>query len=138
MNFMQEDPPIISTFQIPLPSVFRWFGAGLALIATALTLWIHRTLGKQYSAKLEIQTGHQLITMGPYSKIRHPMYASLNLFSLSVSLISANLLLIIFAIFVAIPFHWITKVEEELLIEQFGEEYLAYMKTTGRFVPRLR
>ncbi|UCG00917.1 MAG: isoprenylcysteine carboxylmethyltransferase family protein [Candidatus Heimdallarchaeota archaeon] len=130
-------PPIVLIFQIPLPSVIRWFGGGIALIATALTVWIHRILGKQYSAKLEIQKGHELITVGPYSKIRHPMYSSLNLFSLSVSLISANLLLILFAISVAIPFHWITRAEEELLIEQFGEEYLEYMQTTGRFFPRL-
>ena len=110
----------------------------MALFATGLTLWIHRTLGQQYSAKLEIQKDHQLITVGPYSKVRHPMYTTLNLFSLSVSLISANILLIFFAISVAIPFYWIVRAEEELLIGQFGEEYLEYMKTTGRFFPRLR
>ena len=129
--------PLVLSFQIPLPSVIRWFGGGMALFATGLTLWIHRTLGQQYSAKLEIQTDHQLITVGPYSKVRHPMYIALNLFSISVSLISANLLLIMFAISIAIPFYWIVRAEEELLIEQFGEEYLEYMKTTGRFLPRL-
>ncbi|MFX0016344.1 MAG: methyltransferase [Promethearchaeota archaeon] len=131
-------PQFILIFQLPLPSIIRWFGGGIALIATGFTLWIHRSLGKQYSAKLEIQMDHQLITGGPYNKIRHPMYTSLNLFSLSVSLITANLLLIVFAIFVAIPFHWITKVEEALLIDQFGDEYREYMNTTGRFFPRLR
>ena len=131
-------PQLILSFQIPLPSVIRWIGGGIALFATGLTVWIHRTLGNQYSAKLEIQQDHQLITVGPYRKVRHPMYTTLNLFSLSVSLISANLLLIIFAISVAIPFYWITMAEEELLREQFGEEYLAYMQTTGRFLPRLR
>ena len=131
-------PSLILVFQIALPSLIRWFGGGIALIATGLTAWIHRTLGNQYSAKLEIQEDHQLITVGPYSKVRHPMYVTLNLFSLSVSLITANFLLILFAIFVAIPFHWIARVEEELLIEEFGEEYLEYMKTTRRFFPRLR
>jgi protein-S-isoprenylcysteine O-methyltransferase Ste14 len=131
-------PLLVLDFQMALPSVVRWLGGGLALCAIGLTVWIHRTLGKQYSAKLEIQQDHQLITVGPYRKIRHPMYTTLNLFSLSVSLISANLLLISFAILVVIPFYWITKAEEALLIEQFGEEYLMYMQTTGRFFPRLR
>ncbi|MFX1367143.1 MAG: methyltransferase family protein, partial [Promethearchaeota archaeon] len=49
-----------------------------------------------------------------------------------------NLLLIMFAIFLSIPFHWITKIEETLLIDQFGDEYLEYMKATGRFIPRMR
>ena len=30
-----------------------------------------------------------------------------------------------------------TKKEEEKLIERFGDEYLRYMETTGRFWPRL-
>ncbi|PWI48067.1 hypothetical protein CEE45_08565 [Candidatus Heimdallarchaeota archaeon B3_Heim] len=59
------------------------------------------------------------------------------MFSLSVSLITANLLLIFLAVFVAIPFYWIARNEEKILIEQFGDEYLEYMKTSGRFFPRL-
>jgi protein-S-isoprenylcysteine O-methyltransferase Ste14 len=130
-------PQTLLVFQITLPLYIRWFGAGMAIIAITLTIWIHRTLGKQYSAKLEIQKGHQLIKVGPYSRVRHPMYTTLNLFSLSVSLITSNLLLIFLAISVAIPFFWIARAEEEILIEQFGEEYLDYMKITGRFLPRL-
>lgn len=131
-------PQTIQWFQIPLPPLVRWFGAGMAGIAIILTVWIHQTLGRQYSAKLEIQKDHMLITVGPYSRVRHPMYTTLNLFSLSVSVITANLLLIFFAISIAIPFFWIVKAEEEILIEQFGDEYLEYMKYTGRFLPRLR
>jgi protein-S-isoprenylcysteine O-methyltransferase Ste14 len=131
-------PQTILMFQIALHSLIRWFGVGMAVIAIALTVWIHRTLGRQYSAKWEIQKGHKLITVGPYSRVRHPMYTTLNLFSLSVSLITANLLLILLAISIAIPFFWIARAEEEILIEQFAEEYLEYMKITGRFFPRLR
>lgn len=130
-------PQTILLFQIALPLLIRWFGVGMAVIAIALTVWIHRALGRQYSAKWEIQKGHKLITVGPYSRVRHPMYTTLNLFSLSVSLITANLLLILLAIFVVIPFFWIARAEEEILIEQFGEEYLEYMNITGRFFPRL-
>jgi len=131
-------PQTILLFQIALPLLIRWFGVGMAVIAIALTVWIHHTLGKQYSAKWEIQEGHKLITVGPYSRVRHPMYTTLNLFSLSVSLITANLLLILLAISVAIPFFWIARAEEEILIEQFGEDYLEYMNITGRFFPRFR
>ena len=130
-------PQIVFSFQIDLPFIIRWVGVGMALLAIVLTVWIHRVLGRQYSAKWEIQKDHKLIIVGPYSRVRHPMYTTLNLFSLSVSLISSNLLLILLAISVVIPFFWIAKAEEEILIEQFGEEYLDYMKITGRFFPRL-
>ncbi|MFW9888569.1 MAG: isoprenylcysteine carboxylmethyltransferase family protein [Candidatus Thorarchaeota archaeon] len=130
-------PDTVLVFQMALPILIRWAASGLAMIAVAFLFWIHHTLGKQYSAKLEIQEQHQLITAGPYSRIRHPMYTIFILFSLSVSLISANLLLILFAIFLSIPFHWITRIEETLLIDQFGDEYLEYMKHTGRFLPHI-
>jgi protein-S-isoprenylcysteine O-methyltransferase Ste14 len=130
-------PQWISGFQLALPVWIRWLGVGVALSGVVLTLWIHHVLGRMYSAKLEIQKQHQLVTVGPYRKVRHPMYTVLNLFSLSVSLISANLLLMLFAVFVAIPFYWIARGEEKMLIDQFGDEYLEYMKHTGRFFPQL-
>ncbi|MFW9800575.1 MAG: methyltransferase [Candidatus Thorarchaeota archaeon] len=129
-------PQWIQMFHLPLPLWIRWLGVGLAVVGTVLVVWIHRTLGRQYSAKWEIQEQHELITVGPYSRVRHPMYTTFILFSSSVSLITANLLLILFAISVAIPFYWIARKEEEILIDQFGNEYIQYMKHTGRFLPR--
>ena len=130
-------PQWIQVFRLSLPLWIRWLGVGLAVVGVALTGWIHHSLGRQYSAKLEIQEEHQLITAGPYSRVRHPMYFTLNLFSISVSLISGNLLLILFAISVAIPFYWIARIEERMLTDQFGDEYMDYMERTGRFLPRL-
>jgi protein-S-isoprenylcysteine O-methyltransferase Ste14 len=31
-----------------------------------------------------------------------------------------------------------TSIEEQVLIQRFGDEYLKYMRRTGRFLPRLR
>ncbi|WP_455464016.1 methyltransferase family protein [Candidatus Hodarchaeum mangrovi] len=129
-------PQTIDIFQFEFPSILRLFGAIMAVFTTILTVWVHHTLGTQYSARWRIRKDHQLITTGPYSLVRHPMYTTLNLFSFSVSIITANTLIIFFALWVAIPFFWITRTEEKFLIELFGEEYLEYMKNTGRFFPR--
>jgi protein-S-isoprenylcysteine O-methyltransferase Ste14 len=131
-------PDWIFWAHIDLTIVVRFLGAGIAILSIGLVFWIHRTLGKQYSAKHEIQKDHQLITAGPYSLVRHPMYTTLNLFSISMALVSSNLLLIIFAVLVALPFPWIAMREEAMLTDQFGDEYRAYMKRTGRFFPPIR
>lgn len=131
-------PDWISWAYIELTPVVRFFGAGVAVLSIALVAWIHRVLGRQYSAKHEIQKGHQLITVGPYSRVRHPMYTTLNLFSISMSLVSSNLLLILFSVLVALPFPWIAMREEAMLTDQFGDEYRTYMKRTGRFLPPIR
>ena len=131
-------PDLIFWAYIELPSLIRCCGVGIALAATGLVLTTHRTLGAQYSAKQEIQKEHVLISEGIYNQIRHPMYTSFITFSLAVAIISSNLLLIIFAIIVVIPFPWMARKEEEMLIEQFGQDYTEYMERTGRFFPPFR
>ncbi len=118
--------------------LIRWGGSILGSISIGLLVWTHSTLGRQYAAKLEIQQDHKLIEVGPYSKVRHPMYTIFSLFSLAVALVASNWFLLIFAILMAIPFHWISQNEEQMLIGQFGDEYLDYMKRTGRFLPQIR
>lgn len=131
-------PDLIFWAHIGLPFLVRLLGVAIAIIATVLVFTTHRLLGAQYSAKQEIQKDHLLISEGIYGKIRHPMYTGFNLFSLAVAMISANILLIIFAILVALPFPWMAMKEEEMLIEQFGDKYQDYMNRTGRFFPPLR
>jgi protein-S-isoprenylcysteine O-methyltransferase Ste14 len=75
---------------------------------------------------------------GVFSVVRHPMYLSeillyLGLLLLSVSLIAAGVWL------AAIGFlHAIARSEERLLAARFGDEYAAYARDVGMWLPRLR
>ena len=131
-------PDWIFWAHLDLHILIRWFGVALGVLSIGLLTWIHQTLGRQYAAKLEIQKEHALIEAGPYKKVRHPMYTVFISFSLAVALISSNLLILIFAILIAIPFHWIAQKEERMLTDQFGEDYLSYIDRTGRFLPPIR
>ncbi len=128
----------ISWSQIVMPSWLRWLGVIGAMFSVLLVAWIHRTLGRQYSAELVIQKDHALVTSGPYARTRHPMYTALNLFSFSIALTTSNILILFFAILVIVPFPWIARMEEKMLLETFGEAYREYMNKTGRFFPRIR
>ena len=130
--------PWTSWSQIALPTWLRWLGVIGATSSTLLVAWIHRELGRQYSAELAIQKEHALVTTGPYARTRHPMYTTLNMFSLSMALTTSNLLVLLFAALVVVPFPWIARAEEEMLLETFGEDYREYMERTGRFFPRIR
>ena len=131
------DASWVSWSRLELPSWVRWLGAAGAVSSTVLVAWIHRALGRQYSAEFAIQKDHVLVTTGPYARARHPMYTALNAYSLSMALMSSNLLLIFFAVLVALPFPWIAEQEEQMLLETFGDEYHEYMRRTGRFFPRI-
>ncbi|MFX0054130.1 MAG: methyltransferase [Candidatus Hermodarchaeota archaeon] len=130
--------PWMDWFQIlQYPILLRVAGAILVLIMIPLLAWIHRELDRQYSAVLEIKSDHRLITTGPYERVRHPMYTVLILFFFGMSLVSANLIVIVFAVLLMLAFPFWIRVEEEKMIETFGEEYIEYMKRTGRFFPRI-
>lgn len=128
----------ISWSYIVMPSWLRWLGVIGAMFSVLLVAWIHRTLGRQYSAELAIQKDHTLVTSGPYARTRHPMYTALNMFSFSLALTTSNILVLFFAVLVIVPFPWIARMEEKMLLETFGEDYREYMSKSGRFFPRIR
>jgi len=66
------------------------------------------------------------------------MYSVFILFTLSIILIAANLLLTIFGLILCVMFYPISKQEEQMLITEFGDQYRNYMERTGRFFPQLR
>lgn len=130
--------PWILWFQLSFLTWIRWLALPIAILCVPALYWTHHTLGKQYSANLEIQSDHKFITDGPYSGIRHPMYTIFIVFSIAMALLTLNLLIIFFSILVSISFPSVAEREELMLIDAFGDDYRSYMRRTGRFLPRLR
>ena len=79
-----------------------------------------------------------MIASGPYRWIRHPIYAAFLLILGSLLLISANWF---------VGGMWIgmtglgvasrIRMEEAMMVGQFGEQYRAYLRRTGRLFPRI-
>ena len=124
--------------QLLLPPMVRAIGILTAISSLPILIWTHQTLGKYYSEVLELKEKHILITSGPYSRIRHPMYTVFIIFTISIALISANLLVIVFSIVIIVQFPSLAKQEEQMLLDLFGDEYGDYMKQTNRFFPLKR
>jgi len=128
-------PPWFLWSQLPLPVLLQAIGIIIGLCTLPLLIWTHRTLGKYYAPVLELKKKHTLITIGPYSRVRHPMYCVFMLFTLSMALITVNLFVTIFSIIVISQFPFIARQEETMLLKQFGGIYQNYLKRTGRFFP---
>ncbi|MGB9182106.1 MAG: protein-S-isoprenylcysteine O-methyltransferase [Pyrinomonadaceae bacterium] len=122
-----------------LPTFVPWFGAAV-MVAALLLFWrSHADLGENWSRTLEIRKGHQLVMRGVYRLIRHPMYASIWLFSLAQGLLLQNWLAG-WSAFVAFAIMYFVRIpqEERMMGDFFGQEYSDYMLRTGRLFPRVR
>jgi protein-S-isoprenylcysteine O-methyltransferase Ste14 len=116
----------------------RPFGAGVLCLVAGLW-WFHRShsdLGTYWSVTLELRENHRLITEGVYSRVRHPMYAALFLYSIGQALVIPNWVVgpsyfVTFGILFALRIG----AEERMMLETFGDEYAAYMARTKLLVP---
>src|SRR5208337_1784918 len=86
----------------PLPFWLRWAGFALGLASLGLWTWTHVALGTLWSAQLQLRANHRLVTSGPYSRIRHPMYTAILVWATSLGFVIANWVPIIFAVWVAL------------------------------------
>jgi len=120
---------------LPLPVWLRCVGIALGLASLGLCTWTHVALGRLWSAQLQLRTAHRLVTDGPYSRIRHPMYTAIFGWIVSLGLVMVSWIPLIIAAWVAVIFATRAPREEQMMLERFGDEYRAYMKRTGRFFP---
>jgi len=126
---------LVRKFAFPAPGWLRWTGLGLGITSVGLFAWTHVTLGRFWSTCLQLRPDHRLITAGPYARIRHPMYSAILGWMMSLGLVAANWIPFVFAALSALNFILRIQPEEEMMLQQFGDEYRAYMKRTRRLLP---
>jgi protein-S-isoprenylcysteine O-methyltransferase Ste14 len=121
-----------------LPSWARWCGAVLGALAGGLITWTFRTLGHNLTDTVVTRRDATLVTHGPYRWVRHPFYLAFAIAVIANSLITANAFLAIVGTAAFLVMVARTSIEEQKLIDRFGDGYREYMRHTGRFLPRLR
>ncbi|MEZ5941639.1 MAG: isoprenylcysteine carboxylmethyltransferase family protein [Planctomycetaceae bacterium] len=132
------DPTLMAWAAVPLPIWIRWSGFALISVWGVLFVWTFQTLGKNLTDTVVTRKEHLLVTSGPYRYVRHPFYLSFLFATLGGGVVTANWYLFVTGL---LPFAFLvvrTRIEEEKLVERFGDEYTEYMSRTGRFWPRLR
>ena len=121
---------------LPLAAAVRWAGVGLGVASVGFWTWTHLALGRMWSAQLQLRPDHHLVTTGPYARIRHPMYTAIMAWMAGAALAAANWALVAFAVAMVVFLASRVPNEERMMLERFGADYRAYMKRSGRFLPR--
>jgi protein-S-isoprenylcysteine O-methyltransferase Ste14 len=110
-----------------------------ALLVGWMILLVSRLqIGRYGGPRITIEDDHRLITNGMYRFIRNPQYLGMLLilsgyaFSLGSLIITAMIVICLLAIL-----RNRIRLEEELLIAAFGDEYREYMRRTWRLFPHI-
>lgn len=132
------------------------FGYMFILLGLILRIWAQITLGRNWSINVRLAQKHSLITTGPYSIVRHPMYSAYGLFALGTFFLTQSIGMENASIYRAVLAHEIQKTlidtwflflllvairacsEELALKDRFGLVFDHYEKDTGMFFPNLR
>lgn len=109
-------------------------GAGLALVA--VTVWHFATLGKGTLAPWD--PPRRLVVRGVYRYVRNPMISGVILILVGEATAMRSRDLLSWAAgFFLINVVYIPLLEEEWLIQRFGDDYREYRRHVPRWVPRL-
>ena len=100
--------------------------------------WVLRSLGHNVSETVLTKREHQLVIVGPYQWVRHPLYTTGIVLFVALGLMLASWLVLLIAAFTALLFYLlVVPAEERALVAKFGERYRMYMRGTGRLLPRV-
>ena len=123
--------------RINLPQIFsnHLISIGLtaffASVFIIIFLWSVKSLPRR-------ERENTLCTKGTYKYFRHPIYAAfLSAFNPGLAFLLNNYIYLIWAILLHPIWHLIINQEEKLLIEIFGNDYINYQTSTGRFIPKI-
>jgi len=126
---------------IVLQSLSYRFGAisliGLVCFTVGVTIRLaaRRTLRGRFAHRLTKAEGHTLVKYGVYSYVRHPAYLGSNFLDSGIALLLNSLLgFLLMQLLVPLLLYRI-RIEERILMKEFGDEYSEYVRTTKKLIP---
>jgi protein-S-isoprenylcysteine O-methyltransferase Ste14 len=110
-------------------------GVLLDLAGLLLTVWARVYLGRNWSGVVTIKEDHELITSGPYTLVRHPIYSGLLLAFVGLAVARGEWRGILAVMIAAAAFWRKLRIEERWMRERFGDKYQAYSARVPALIP---
>ncbi|RRB06317.1 methyltransferase family protein [Larkinella rosea] len=118
----------------PRTPVFQSIGCVMCAAGVAFAIWARTHLGRNWGMPMSVKEKPDLITTGPYRRIRHPIYTGI-LLAMFSCLVTAGFMWLIWLLLYGGYFLYSAKKEENRMVQLFPDEYGEYRKQTGMFLP---
>lgn len=107
----------------------RAVGVGLSLVGVLLIWWAVRAVGE-----VNVEKPATLVTTGPFSFSRNPMYVGWSVLYLGLSLVVNTVWLVVAFPLVVAAAHRVVLQEERALEREFGDAYRTYRRDVPRYL----
>ena len=126
-------------YQAPLAVIISqpWNLAGIAIIVTAAAIVVQPALAfrKADTSIIPFRESSSLVRNGMYRFSRNPMYLGMLTALIGVCIVLGSLgPLIVPALFYLIIRHRFIRIEESMLEQKFGDEYLEFKRSVRRWI----
>jgi protein-S-isoprenylcysteine O-methyltransferase Ste14 len=140
-RYLQVSTPIyaflaLADHSLPWGTPVAWIGLCLSMASTVLFIWSMLSLRGRYSHCFDSFVPDSLTERGPYNFIRHPIYAANCLMLVGLFLSTSSWGVLANCVILAIYYYRAAGREEASLV-QYLPGYAAYLRRTGKFLPRL-
>jgi len=136
LSYLENTNIIIPFIPFWNDPIVAYVGIGFLIIGGIIMIISRIQLGKYGTPVVHTGEDHKLVTKGFYKVVRHPMYFGA-IFMMVGSYLAFKSIFVLIGMTILNIF--LTKmriqIEEETLIETFGEEYRNYMKRTKKLIP---
>ena len=119
----------------PVDSVVRLVGIVAVIAAGLLAMWGLRSIGGEMASQAEVRADTELVTGGAFGLVRHPLYLSILLLWAGASIALGSWFMAASTIVLVPPFIARSRLEEELLVEHFGDAYRRYQDRVPMLLP---
>jgi protein-S-isoprenylcysteine O-methyltransferase Ste14 len=111
-------------------------GIGLAIFVAglALAVWARLYLGRNWGTPMSQKDEPELVTTGPYRKVRHPIYSGIILAMVGTAVAISVYWLIAVAL-LGTYFIYSAFMEERYMAGQFPDSYPGYKRSTKMLIP---
>ena len=112
----------------------RWAGVCIAAAGAVVFILAVTAMRDSWRAGIDKSQQTKFVTRGIYRVSRNPAFLGFDLLYIGVALAFSNVVQIVLALCAVVLLHVQILEEEKHLPEVFGDEYLRYRKTTGRYL----
>lgn len=126
--------PIVSGRLIAPTAIVLPAGIAICALGLGIAAWARVHLGVNWGMPMTVRENPDLVTSGPYSLVRHPIYTGVLVAQLGTALVFGNALFVLFVSSLPYLMYCATK-EEKLMTGRFPDQYREYKSRTKMLIP---